>query len=375
VGDSVKLVLHIGTHKTGTSALQSFCGLNRTALLDRGILYPRLANKSNSFNFLAARIAFGQGDEVRRFFAKTVKEAQRVNAKSILISGESFYSITSLFYRLYDRPCGDYWEHEKRCVSALRACLPEGLDPVVYCYVRRQDRFLESLYNQCVKHETGFGGDIEAFLCRMRETLDYTHQLQVWGDVFGRDNLYVRSYEPVAGRLPDDFLAWSLGIEVANGFARLDKRINERLSRDLLEYKRVLNRIGLSRADSSTVMLQIIEVDRFVGDDGRYHDYLSPDERRSLLQGFVESNALLMQRHPETGYLSEADPAFTSTAWTPYLGLSAEAALEIACRHYRLSRRPRERWRAMLRRVYYPLRFRYGSLDRLVTGVRNLLRA
>ncbi|MFA6900009.1 MAG: hypothetical protein WC256_07355 [Desulfurivibrionaceae bacterium] len=370
----MKIVLHIGTHKTGTSALQSFCGLNREALLDRGVFYPKLANKSNSFNFLAARIAFSQADEVRRFFAEAVKAAQRAHVGTILVSGESFYAMTSLFYRLYDRPCGDYWEHERRCVAALRLCLPKGVEYVIYCYVRRQDLFLESLYNQCVKHTPGFGGDIMEFLGCMHETLDYTRQLEIWGEVFGRDALYVRSYEPVADRLPEDFLAWALNIDHAEGFFPLGDRVNERLSRDLLEYKRILNRIGMLRADAATAMVQIMELSRIMGDVRSYHDYLSPEERQSLLKGFAESRALLTNRHPEAGCLVQDDPSFHPTECSPYPGLSVEAALEIAYRHLRLARQPKERLQAMLRRVYYPLRQRYEFVDILVGSIRNLLR-
>jgi hypothetical protein len=370
----MKIVLHIGTHKTGTSALQSFCGLNRKTLLARGVLFPRQASRSNSFNILPARIAFGKVDEVRRFFSATVREARRANVGTVLISSESFYAMTGFFYCLYNRPCGDYWEHERRCVEAVRTCLPEHVECSLYCYVRRQDRFLESLYNQCVKHWPGFDGDITAFLGRVREAMDYARHFDIWRKAFGDNALHVRSYEPAADRLLEDFLAWSLGISELKDFVPLGQRVNERLSRDLLEYKRILNRLELPRADATTDMVQIMELARTMGDNGRYHDYLSPDERQTLLQEFAESNALLVERHPETGTLAQADPDLQSTAWMPYPGLSAEAAVEIVYRHYRLSRRPKERMQAFLRRVYYPLRLRYGLLDVAVTGIRNLWR-
>jgi hypothetical protein len=370
----MKIVLHIGTHKTGTSALQSFCGLNREVLLARAVLYPRLANKSNSFNFLAARIAFGQADEVRRFFAETVKAAQRAHVGTILVSGESFYAMTSLFYRLYDRPCGDYWEHERRCVSELRTCLPAGVEYAIYCYVRRQDRFLESLYNQCVKHTPGFDGDITAFLGRMHETLDYTRQLEIWGEVFGGEALHVRSYESAAARLPENFLAWALNIGQTEGFSPLGARVNERLSRDLLEYKRILNRIELSRADAATAFVQVMELARIMGDNGNHHEYLSPGERQSLFERFAASNAKMVDRYPEAGSLILSGTASRAQAWTPYPGLSVEDALEITCRHLRLARQPKERLQSMLRRVYYPLRRRHGFVDVFVRYIRNLLR-
>lgn len=369
----MKIVLHIGTHKTGTSALQSFCGFNRESLMERGVLYPKLANKSNSFNFLAAYLAFGRIDDVRRFFARAVKAAQRVNARTILVSSESFYAMTSFFYRLYDRPCGDYWEYERQCISTLRTCLPNGVECEVYCYVRCQDRFLESLYNQCIKHEVGFGGDIVAFQGCMRDSLDYIRQLEIWEEVFGSDAVHVHSYERVADQLPEDFLNWALNIVSTEGFTPLGERANERLSRDLLEYKRILNRIGLSRADAATAMVQVIRLAQIMGDDGSHHDYLSSGERQTLIQEFAESNVLLVSRYPEAEQLVRSDPVVRSSTCIPYPGLSVEAAFEIFYRHLRLSRQPKERLRAMLRRIYYPLRHKYRLINVLVDSVRSLL--
>lgn len=38
-----EIILHIGTHKTGTTTLQRFCASASDALAERGILYPRSA--------------------------------------------------------------------------------------------------------------------------------------------------------------------------------------------------------------------------------------------------------------------------------------------------------------------------------------------
>ena len=37
----MKLVLHVGIHKTGTSAIQAFCKENRATLAEIGVLYPK----------------------------------------------------------------------------------------------------------------------------------------------------------------------------------------------------------------------------------------------------------------------------------------------------------------------------------------------
>lgn len=369
----MRIVLHIGTHKTGTSALQAYCAKNRDALLIRGIYYPKLANGSNSFNFLGARLAFGQEGALRDFFARAVSDARKAGAGTLLVSGESFYAMTSLFYRLYERPCGDYWEHERRYIIALKVSLPADTDCEIYCYVRRQDHFLESLYNQCVKHAPGFGGDIEEFLGCMRETLHYGRQLRLWGDAFGSGAIKVRNYEAVARRLPEDFLAWGLGIDDPGGFSQLGARVNERLSRDLLEYKRILNRIGLSRADGISATVHVMAMSQTMGDDGRYHNYLGTAQRAALLEDLADDWAALTSIQPglPPAAASVGTPA---EAPSPYGGLSAAAAVEIAYRHWLLCQQPGVRVRALLRRIYEPLRTRFGIVARILAITGSLLR-
>lgn len=42
----MKLILHIGTEKTGTTSLQKWMGVNRAAILRQGVLYPRALGQS-----------------------------------------------------------------------------------------------------------------------------------------------------------------------------------------------------------------------------------------------------------------------------------------------------------------------------------------
>ena len=43
-----KLILHIGTEKTGTSSLQEFFHLNRCTLIDKGIYYTKCLGEKNN---------------------------------------------------------------------------------------------------------------------------------------------------------------------------------------------------------------------------------------------------------------------------------------------------------------------------------------
>ena len=55
-----RLVLHIGTHKTGTTSLQNHWHANRQALSQVGIVYPDLTPHSGHHGFLTDWIALPQ---------------------------------------------------------------------------------------------------------------------------------------------------------------------------------------------------------------------------------------------------------------------------------------------------------------------------
>jgi len=46
-----KIILHIGTEKTGTTSIQEFLNLNRVALRDKGFLAPNSGGERHQSNF------------------------------------------------------------------------------------------------------------------------------------------------------------------------------------------------------------------------------------------------------------------------------------------------------------------------------------
>ena len=66
-------------------------------------------------------------------------------------------------------------------------------------------------------------------------------------------------------------------------FDGLDLRVNTSLARDLVEYKRELNK-ATSFVDQRMSNFVCAALERVVTDDGRYHDYLSPEARAKLLR-------------------------------------------------------------------------------------------
>ena len=83
-------------------------------------------------------------------------------------------------------------------------------------------------------------------------------------------------------------------------FDGLDLRVNTSLARDLVEYKRELNK-ATSFVDQRMSNFVCAELERVVTDDGRYHDYLSPER-----QGEAVARRRARQRNARPGFRHDA---------------------------------------------------------------------
>jgi hypothetical protein len=135
-----ELILHIGFHKTGTTAIQELCYRNREKLFNKiGIYYPDTYGFSGHYVYsfaLSGYFPLWIPTELRKSENELLfdlkKEIENAKPKKILISAEDFILIP---FKL------------KKVVKFLN---PSKLK--ILCYIRRQDKMIESLYNEYVKN-------------------------------------------------------------------------------------------------------------------------------------------------------------------------------------------------------------------------------
>lgn len=248
--DTATCVLHIGTPKTGSTAIERFLGENRAQLSRSGVLYPASIERGYAHHDLAF-LASGSYPAWASPQPRTLPqllEAIRIEGKQrptpckLMLSSENFYWLTE--------------------PESVRDVLSElGHSPgqiAVIVYVRRQEIVVESWYNQLVK-ALGYSGSFKNSLEDFESLWDYHTRLKRWADVFGRERIIVRIY-------PDDAQA---GFDVRRDFAGLigideaaccysPVRPNGRLLRDVLEFQRVINRLPLPVIDKRRFHKQLI---------------------------------------------------------------------------------------------------------------------
>lgn len=83
------VILHIGPPKTGTTSIQSFLHLHRSALLNLGFIYPDQVNHQEIFNYFK----YGYADEPK-ILTEALYHTKRLDGK-LIISCEFFSAFTT----------------------------------------------------------------------------------------------------------------------------------------------------------------------------------------------------------------------------------------------------------------------------------------
>ena len=137
-----KLILHIGTHKTGTTTLQTLMANHRASLAAQGFCYPTSGlpevgtpRTDLAKHLLLTRSLIGEPDLFARERDRLLAEFRASGASHLLLSEEG------LAAPVVSRADG---------VEKLRV-FAEEFDIQIVCLLRRQDMFAESLWAQRCK--------------------------------------------------------------------------------------------------------------------------------------------------------------------------------------------------------------------------------
>ncbi|SDJ84918.1 hypothetical protein [Microbulbifer yueqingensis] len=243
------LYLHIGFHKTGSSSLQLALKQNGARLLEQGFEFVSLGKKGNSSGAIEVEaegpdLSFRLNGRFRQLLSTTAGER-------VIVSAEHFSFLhQAADIRQVAGVCGEFFERT-----------------VVIAYLRRQDLHARSFKQQgargCEAGRSssskllGHGdGAFPEFTPPVNTYYDYAAKLHQWREIFGRDALVVREFEPAqlnGGDLVTDF-AGLLG-----GDVRIPPcRVNEGVSRKefLLTHKLIQLRLAPAEIRRLKPMMQ-----------------------------------------------------------------------------------------------------------------------
>jgi hypothetical protein len=268
-----ELYLHIGTHKTGTTALQAFFAVNREKFRANGIVYPydRIGGGEAGLYRLSWAVQSEAGIVDERFPADLQSSAKewdfvlkQCDCPKALVSTEGFWDCLP--------------EHVERIKE-----LTSGFLVKIVVYLRRQDYFEDAWYNQLVKDLRCMKTHLGAGMFPVKK------KFSQWTDIFGRGNMIVRPYEKqqfYGGTIFADFLHSVWGQELTDVFSLQAKNSNPRLH-VALEYRRQVNLLPLSNQQKFMTLDPLLEISELLSEKKRIsYPVLSPAERLELVRGY-----------------------------------------------------------------------------------------
>lgn len=222
-----RLILHIGTPKTGSTAIQSLCAANRGALRAEGALYPLSLGRTAHQPFAAAmgrlfardglRAAQGVSGprgvlRLRRDLAAALtREIDETRPRTLIISSEN------LFTDVRAVP-------DARRIRRFLAPFAERIE--VLAYLRRQDRAMFSAWAHAMR--LGKSADFVAPVIMVRGgRYDYAARMSLWARAFGRDAVSAVPFDRVGGDIAADFLLRAGVTGLKSGGERANRSLND----------------------------------------------------------------------------------------------------------------------------------------------------
>lgn len=201
------LLLHVGTHKTGTTSIQQALSRDRDRLRSAGIYYPdskpwfgRDRESHWPFAHALTGTAPDQLDLARRFVDHI--RADTSEKETTILSAEAIYRHldgVDAWQRI--RELHARWDAKRRYLERLATVLDDfDVEPMIF--LRRPDQFAESVYAEMVTKML-----LQEPFHQWREALtwlcNYDRHVDLYRNIFGKMTVF--RYEDAAGQVDKAF--------------------------------------------------------------------------------------------------------------------------------------------------------------------------
>lgn len=296
------LFVHIGTPKTATTSLQHFCRDNIELLHKNGYDYPILPidyypiKIVRNGHFLIGKLYDSEKNRRIPEEEKNYREGLDIvkglfqKYDNIILSDEGIWTGTCV-------------DQEEMWVNLAREAKEEGFDIKVIVYLRRQDEYISSWWNQKVKHgrriysSTSWEDFLNSHMYGIG--LNYYDELKKISDVIGKENVFVRRF----GRqyfknqsIYEDFFE-ALGLEFTDEYVIQETQRNESLYGNAIEIKRILNSMPNLGVRDNALFRNVIGEVSAAKPENKTTSLFSMEEAREFLEKFRDGNKKIMQEY------------------------------------------------------------------------------
>jgi hypothetical protein len=266
----LKLIIHAGTPKTGTTSLQSYLGKKQHKLRGKGILYPHNLDKLHNANapkhqWFEKNLVTTNLQSFLENFKNIISQVNK-DTHTIILSSEGTYNY--------------WWDFPDQSKGVL-AELGKLFDIEVWVWFREPLTFIESYYKQCIRNpqvenNSCYGKDLSfAEMLDIKwfsQHLDYQGFITECQTVFGKNNVSAFKYQ---GDVVQEVIQ-KLGL--ATPHDNPTPRQNKSLNSASIKLLRTINHYGLKAKDKDLLMMHIKEINGIL--DNYPNDTLIDEESR-----------------------------------------------------------------------------------------------
>jgi hypothetical protein len=293
--DTITLIIHIGSPKTGTSAIQGFLNYNRQLLAKKnGILYPNFNNEDlatgllhNHSRYFSNVIKNNDIEGCIKILDKTQNYCRKNNISTIVLSNEGFFNNKwpSLFKEIFSS-----FDIEIKFIV----------------YLRRQDHYIESAWKQW-GHKSPEHNSIQTFV--EEANMNWYNVLEYWLKYFSPHQFIVRPYEKtvIGENIVTDFLNL-IGIMDISDFVNPppnNMNLNQGFNRDIVEILKLCNKNLNNHNDNKLIdfMHKTIPNEYHKKPYQSYY-LLSPKEKIEIIKKYEESNIQIANKFLKSNSIS-----------------------------------------------------------------------
>lgn len=291
-----RVILHIGTTKTGSSALQFFFEKNTEQLKKGGILYYQPIhryvpwNKPSNGNIFIALAFEMLGKELDPVVISNIKEEKEKIKEELPAHDTLIFSEETIWENAIYKD--GFWDALYKCLLDIFGL---DVDVKVIVYLRRQDEWSFSNWREDAKSYNAFRVmqfEEYAFYSSAGLLMDYASGLKDLEKVFGKRNVIVRRYDRNAffgDSIYKDFL-YACGINYEEDYSILSGTFNSSITLEAAEAAIVV-RHGALVKDYDAVNLKMATVlfsRMYPANETVYP--LSYDNRQRLIDAYGEGN-------------------------------------------------------------------------------------
>jgi hypothetical protein len=319
-----KLYIHIGVQKTGSTLLQKILDDHKPELKKERIYYlGRYREIAREFRVITENDP-KLNNILQKAIIKDLTDINNTGFATYVISNEKFAGNKMTGY------------NNTEVIARSLHEITEKLDLDVYIivYIRRQDDFIESTYQQKI-----FSGDtytFDEFLDLFDTTAFNWHSLlQSYAGIFGKEKILVRRYHKTF--LPDIYsLPREFGQIIGSNFLKKyqsSRTENTGITRDVLEILRITNSF-LAEEDMRDLR-ELLTLDNYKNAYQAY-SFFKPEERMEFLSRYEKTNELVAREFFNDASGTLFPPPKNEPDFGEYPGLSKETAIKILTKSIQL---------------------------------------